>query len=154
MENPNEVNKRTLTLKRTFNAPIKIVWEAWIQPEHIAQWWGPKGMDLKVIQHEFRPGGKWKYVMPMSDGNEFISEGVYSEIIEMKKIVTSANFIPMTEGVILQILFEENGDKTNFTFSVIHPTEEYSKQQEKMGFYNGWGSAFDRLETFVSSISQ
>ena len=154
MENLNEVSKRTLTLKRTFNVPIKIVWEAWIQPEHIAQWWGPKGMDLKVIQHEFRPGGKWKYVMPMPDGNEFISEGVYSEIIEMKKIVTSANFIPMTEGVILHILFEENGDKTNFTFSVIHPTEEYCKQQEKMGFYNGWGSAFDRLETFVSSISQ
>ena len=154
MENPNEFNKRTLTLKRTFNAPIKIVWEAWIQPEHIAQWWGPKGMNVKVIQHEFRPGGKWKYVMPMPDGNEFISEGVYSEIIEMKKIVTSANFIPMTEGVILQILFEENGDKTNFTFSVIHPTEEYCKQQGKMGFYNGWGSAFDRLETFVSSISQ
>ena len=42
MENPNEFNKRTLTLKRTFNAPIKIVWEAWIQPEHIAQWWGQK----------------------------------------------------------------------------------------------------------------
>ena len=154
MENPNEFNKRTLTLKRTFNAPIKIVWEAWIQPEHIAQWWGPKRMNVKVLQHEFRPGGKWKYVMPMPDGNEFISEGVYSEIIEMKKIVTSANFIPMTEGVILQILFEENGDKTNFTFSVIHPTEEYCKQQGKMGFYNGWGSAFDRLETFVSSISQ
>jgi uncharacterized protein YndB with AHSA1/START domain len=152
MEDPNEISKRVLTLKRTFNADIKIVWEAWIQPEHIAQWWGPKGMHVNVIQHEFKPGGKWKYVMLMPDGNEFISEGVYSEIIELKKIVTSANFIPMTEGVILQILFEENDDKTNFTFSVIHPTEEYCKQQEKMGFYNGWGSTFNRLETFVSTL--
>jgi uncharacterized protein YndB with AHSA1/START domain len=152
MEDPNEISKRVLTLKRTFNADIKIVWEAWIQPEHIAQWWGPKGRHVNVIQHEFKPGGKWKYVMLMPDGNEFISEGVYSEIIELKKIVTSANFIPMTEGVILQILFEENDDKTNFTFSVIHPTEEYCKQQEKMGFYNGWGSTFNRLETFVSTL--
>lgn len=89
--------------------------------------------------------------MPMPDGNEFVSEGIYSEIIEPEKIVTSANFRPMTEGVILQALFEEAGDTTIFTFSVIHETEEYCRQQEKMGFYNGWGSAFDRLEQLVST---
>ena len=152
MENPNEVSKRMLTLKRTFSVPRKLVWEAWTKPEHIVQWWGPKGMQIKVIEHEFKVGGKWKFTMPMPDGNEFISDGVYSEIVEPEKIVTSANFKPMTEGVILQVLFEENGDKTDFTFSVIHPTEEYCKQQEKMGFYNGWGSAFDRLENFVKAL--
>jgi len=152
MENPNEVSKRMLTLKRTFSVPRKLVWEAWTKPEHIVQWWGPKGMQIKVIEHEFKVGGKWKFTMPMPDGNEFVSDGVYSEIVEPEKIVTSANFKPMTEGVILQVLFEENGDKTDFTFSVIHPTEEYCKQQEKMGFYNGWGSAFDRLENFVKAL--
>ena len=141
-----------LTLKRTFNLPRKLVWEAWTKPEHIVQWWGPKGMQINVIEHEFKVGGKWKYIMPMPDGSEFISDGVYSEIVEPEKIVTSANFKPMTEGVILHVLFEENGDKTDFTFSVIHPTEEYCKQQEKMGFYNGWGSAFGRLENFVTSL--
>jgi hypothetical protein len=49
---------------------------------------------------------------------------------------------------------EENGDKTNFTFSVIYPTEEYGRQQEQMGFYNGWGSAFDRLERLVSTAER
>ena len=154
MENPNEVSKRMLTIRRTFNVPRKIVWEAWTKPEHIVQWWGPKGMQIKVIEHDFKVGGKWKYTMPMPDGNEFISDGVYSEIVEPEKIVTSANFKPMTEGVIILVLFEENGDKTDFTFSVIHPTEEYCKQQEKMGFYNGWGSAFDRLENFVIALAK
>ena len=56
---------------------------------------------------------------------------------------------PMTEGVEIQALFEENGDKTNFTFNCVHPTEEYCKQQEKMGFYNGWGSVFDRLNEYL-----
>jgi|SRR5690606_25237131 len=150
--NQNEPNNRTLTLKRTFNAPLKLVWETWTQPEHLAQWWGPKGMGLKVVVHNFKVGGKWKYTMLMPDGNEFISEGTYSEIIEFKKIVTSADFKPMTEGVILQALFEENGKKTDFIFNVIHPTVEYCKQQEKMGFYNGWGSAFERLENFVDTL--
>jgi uncharacterized protein YndB with AHSA1/START domain len=88
--------------------------------------------------------------MPMPDGTEFVTDGTYSEIIEFRKIVTSANFKPMTEGVIMQALFEQQDEKTIFTFSIIHPTEEYCRQQEKMGFYNGWGSAFDRLESFVN----
>lgn len=150
MENLNEISKRMLTIKRTFNAPRKLVWDAWTKSEHIVEWWAPKGMQLKVVYHEFKVGGKWKYTMPMPDGSEFISEGEYSEIVVPEKIATSANFKPMTEGVVLHVLFEENGDKTNFTFSVIHPTEEYCRQQEKMGFYNGWGSAFDRLDKILS----
>ena len=111
-------------------------------------------MKLKVIEHSFKVGGKWKYTMPMPDGKEFVSEGEYLEIVKHKRIVTTANFKPMTEGVVLHALFEESGDTTNFTFSVVHPTEEYCKQQEKMGFYNGWGSAFDRLETMVSTANK
>ena len=152
MSKTNEANNRTLTLERTFNAPIKLVWEAWTQPEHIAQWWGPKGMNTKVIEHDFRVGGKWKYTMEMPDGNEFISDGVYSVIDEFEKIFSSANFKPMTEGVEIQALFEEDGDKTNFTFNVVHATEEYCKQQEKMGIMNGWGSVFDRLDSHIGEL--
>ncbi len=154
MNKMNELSQRTLVIKKTFNAPIKLVWEAWTQPEHIVQWWAPKGMTIKVIEHDFKIGGKWKYVMPMPDGNEFISDGEYLEIGDFQKIFTTANFKPMTEGVEIHVLFEENGDKTNFTFSVIHPTEEYCKEQEKMGFYNGWGSAFDRLEILVTTLNK
>lgn len=148
----NEMNNRTLTLKRTFDAPLKLVWEAWTRPEHIALWWGPKGMDVKVIEHDFKVGGKWKYSMTMPDGKEFITEGIYSVIVALKKIYSSADFKPMTEGVEIQALFEENGDKTNFTFNVVHETEEYCKQQEEMGFYNGWGSVFDGLETHLNTL--
>jgi uncharacterized protein YndB with AHSA1/START domain len=150
----NDAKNRTLTIKKVFNAPIKLVWEAWIKPDHIIQWWAPKGMKVTVITHDFKVGGKWKFLMPMPDGNEFISEGQYLEIVEFNKIITTADFKPMTEGVELQVFFEANGDKTNFTFSVVHPTEEYCKQQEKMGFYNGWSSAFDRLETLLSSLAK
>jgi uncharacterized protein YndB with AHSA1/START domain len=146
MENLNEISKRILTIKKTLNAPRKMVWDAWTNSDHIVRWWAPAGMAITVVKHEFKVGGEWKYIMPMPDGSEFISEGVYSEIVPFEKIVTSADFKPMTEGVVLHVLFEEAGDKTNFTFSVVHSTEEYCTQQEKMGFYNGWGSAFDRME--------
>lgn len=48
---------------------------------------------------------------------------------------------PMTEGVELRVAFEENGDQTNLTFSVVHATEDYCRQQEQKGFY----TAGDRL---------
>lgn len=147
----NELAKRTLTLKKTFDTPIELVWEAWTQPEHIARWWGPNGMPIQIVEHNFKVGGKWKYVMTMPNGSDFISNGVYSEIVRFEKIITSANFIPMTEGVEIRALFEKNGKKTNFTFSVVHPTEEYCRQQEKMGFYNGWGSALDRLNGYLQT---
>ena len=154
MSKTNEVNNRTLSIKKTFNAPINLVWDAWTQPEHIAQWWGPKGMRVEVAEHNFNVGGRWKYTMKMSDGNKFITEGVYSEIVELVKIISSADFKPMTEGVEIQALFEADGDVTNFTFNVVHPTEEYCKQQESMGFMNGWGSVFDGLERHLEVISE
>lgn len=150
----SELNDRTLTLKRTLSAPIKLVWEAWTQPEHIAKWWGPKGMIVKVEEHNFSVGGKWKYTMEMPDGNIFVTEGAYTEIVELEKIFSSADFKPMTEGVEIQALFEADGDKTYFTFNVVHPTAEYCKQQEEMGFMNGWGSVFTNLEAHLIAINK
>lgn len=145
-----DLENRTLSLTRTFNARIETVWEAWTKPEHLAKWWG-RGMPVTIAEHDFREGGAWKYTMPMPDGSEFVSEGVYSEIVEMEKIVSSANFRPMTEGVTIEAHFEADGNKTNFTFKVIHATEDYARAQEKMGFFNGWGSVFEVLDSFLMS---
>ena len=152
MNHTDDAKNRTLTIKKVFNAPVKLVWDAWTNAKHVVQWWAPKGMKIEVLEHDFKVGGKWKYSMPMPDGSLFISEGSYLEIVPYKKIITTADFKPMTEGVELHVTFEEDGDKTNFSFSVVHASEEYRRQQEKMGFYNGWGAAFNRLEALVDSL--
>ena len=152
MSKANDLANRTLELARTFDAPLELVWEAWTQPEHLARWWGPPGMVVEVAKHDFRVGGEWRYVMPMPNGDQFISAGVYAEIVPLAKIVTSADFRPMTEGVELHMLFKGDGEKTHFTFLCIHETEEYCRQQERMGFYNGWGSAFDRLDSHIKAL--
>jgi len=147
------MNNRTVTIERVFDFPIELVWEAWTNPEHIANWWSPKGVKTKIIEHEFSVGGKWKYLMPMPNGSEFTAEGVYKEIVELEKIVSLANFKPMTEGVEIQAIFEDLGGKTGFTFHVVHPTEEYKIQQEKMGILNGWGSVFTRLDELLPDLA-
>lgn len=145
-----DLSNRTLTIERTFKAPRKLVWDAWTQPEHLANWWG-RGAPVNIVEHNFKEDGKWKFTMQMPDGSEFISEGIYSEIVEHEKIVTSAEFRPMTEGVILTVLLKDDGDDTHMTFSVLHPTQEYAQQQEKMGFFNGWGSVFEVMASYLTS---
>ena len=153
MSEVNDIEKRTLTIERTLEAPRKLVWDAWTQPEHIANWWGPPGMKTDIKKHDFTEGGDWEFVMEMPDGKEFVSFGTYSKIEVMELIETSANFIPMTEGVTIVARFMEAGNQTEFVFKVIHPTEAYCKQQEEMGFYNGWGSVFEGLNKYVSELA-
>jgi len=69
--------------------------------------------------------------MPMPMAVEFISEGEYLEIVAFKKIATTANFKPMTEGVELQVQFEEDGDKPILLLAWYIQQKKYCKQQRK-----------------------
>ena len=152
MTSENDFFKRTVKIEKTLNAPIELVWEAWTNPTHIVKWWNPRGSDTTIEKHEFQVGGEWKYTMLMPNGRPFIAEGVYTDIVHLQRICSKADFKPMTEGVEIQSLFEAISNKTAFTFYVIHPTEEYKIQQEKMGIQNGWGSVFSRLEEFLNEM--
>ncbi len=146
------MENRTVTIERTFDAPVELVWSAWTEATHIAEWWSPKGITTEIVEHNFVVGGKWKFLMPMPDGSTFTAEGEYLEIVEHERIISKADFKPMTEGVEIQSFFEAQGDQTKFLFKVVHPTEEYKIQQEKMGILNGWGSVFTRLEELLSQL--
>jgi uncharacterized protein YndB with AHSA1/START domain len=145
-----DVDKRTLSINRTLNAPIDVVWEAWTNPQHIAQWWA-RGMKVDILEHEFKVGGNWKFGMKMPNGQDFFSEGTYLLIEEKSKIHSTADFKPMTENVEIRAEFEAAGHQTSFNFSVIHVSEEYKNQQEQMGFMKGWGGVFDKLAEFVQN---
>ncbi len=146
-------SKKTLTFKRIFKAPIELVWKAYTEPEYVMKWWSPQGMETTIVHYNFKVGGAWHYNMKMPNGMEFIAEGKFKEIIEKNKIHTEANFKPKTEGIELEILFETEGDTTQFTLNVIHPNEAYKIQQEKMGVANGWESALERLTELIWNLS-
>lgn len=153
MMNEENFLKRTVKMERTLNASIDLVWEAWTNPEHIVKWWNPRGSETKIEKHEFRVGGSWRYTMMMPNGRPFVAEGIYTEIIHHERICSQADFKPMTEGVEIRSLFKALGDKTEFIFYVIHPTEAYKIEQENMGIQNGWGSVFDRLDDFLLTLN-
>ena len=53
-EKPNEIR-----LTRVYDAPVKAVWDAWTDPQQVAQWWGPRGFTITTHSKDLRPGGHW-----------------------------------------------------------------------------------------------
>ncbi|HYT14944.1 MAG TPA: SRPBCC domain-containing protein, partial [Burkholderiales bacterium] len=56
-------NERTVVITRVFDAPRELVWRAWTDPRHMAQWWGPQGFTNPVCEMDVRPGGALRIVM-------------------------------------------------------------------------------------------
>lgn len=84
-----EINtsERSLTIQRTFDAPRERVWEAWTEPELVAEWWGPDGFTNTIHEMDVRPGGVWRFVMHGSDGVDYQNEIVYDEVVEPERLV-------------------------------------------------------------------
>src|SRR3569623_1251109 len=79
---PNE-----LYLTRTYDAPVKMVWEAWADPEQVAQWWGPRGFTLNTHSKDMRTGGNWDYTMHGPDGTDFHNKTKYREVVPYSRMV-------------------------------------------------------------------
>ena len=80
---------REIVIERIFDAPRELVWEAWTNPEHVAQWWGPDGFTTTIEKMEFRVGGVWKLVMHGPDGTDYPNSSMFREIVEPERIVFS-----------------------------------------------------------------
>ena len=69
-----------LVTTRVMNAPPSLVFEAWTKPEHLAQWWGPKGFTNTFHEFDLRPGGIWEFVMHGPNGVDYPNKNEFVEI--------------------------------------------------------------------------
>ncbi|MEI9810777.1 MAG: SRPBCC domain-containing protein [Bacteroidota bacterium] len=69
------------------HAPVELVWEVWTNPEHIANWWGPKGFTNTIHIMDVAEGGEWRLTMHGPDGKNYPNKSIFLEIVQDKKIV-------------------------------------------------------------------
>jgi uncharacterized protein YndB with AHSA1/START domain len=122
MENDqNSREGRELIISRTLNAPVELVWEAWTNPEHIANWWGPDGFTNTITTMDMTVGGEWILVMHGPDGTDYKNKNVFREIIPLKRIVyehvSSPNFTATIE-------FEDLGEQTLINWQMLFESKE------------------------------
>lgn len=153
---------REIVITRLFNAPRDLVWQAWTDPAHIAQWWGPEGFTTRVDEMDLRPGGQSRYVMVGPDGTEYPVQGVFREVVPPERIVTTDEFgegyeeitdIDLPQGMVMTILFEDLGNQTRLTLHILHPTAEERRKHEEMGVVAGWNSTLDCLAEHLTGVT-
>lgn len=97
-------------ITRIFNAPRKLVWEAWTDPRNLEQWWGPKGFKIRVSKFDLKPGGIFHYCMQATDGSAMWGKFVYREISDPGRLVFVNSFSD-EEGNIIRPPFDQNWPK-------------------------------------------
>lgn len=149
-----------LVIKRVFDAPREVVWEAWTDPERCKLWWGPEGFTSPACRIDLRVGGKYLACMRSPEGQDYWSTGVYLDIVPMERLVCTDNFadekgnvVPASHygmqgewppDVTVTVTFEADGGKTIMTLR--HdgiPAGTISDCEA------GWIGSFDKLERIL-----
>jgi uncharacterized protein YndB with AHSA1/START domain len=145
---------REIRMTRVFDAPRRLVFEAWTNPKHLPQWMlGPEGWTMPVCEIDLRPGGAWHFVWRRSDGTEMEMRGVYREITPPERLVNTESWgSGWPETINTLILSEENG-KTTASQTVLYPSKEARDAALKTGMKDGVSVSFDRLAEYLRTLA-
>jgi uncharacterized protein YndB with AHSA1/START domain len=113
---------REIVVTRTFNAPARIVFEAWTRPELFKQWWVPKsmGMLLRSCEMDVRVGGRYRLEFE-PDAMAFF--GTYLEVTPPSRLVWT-NEESGDAGSVTTVTFEENDGRTLLVLHELYPSKE------------------------------
>jgi uncharacterized protein YndB with AHSA1/START domain len=112
---------RELVVTRTFDAPARLVFEAWSRPELFKKWWVPKsmGMTLRSCEMDVRTGGTYR--LSFGEGMDFF--GRYIEVTPPSRIVWT-NEEGGENGSVTTVTIEDQGGQTLLVMSELYPSKE------------------------------
>jgi uncharacterized protein YndB with AHSA1/START domain len=109
---------RSIIGMREYDAPRALMFAAFSDPKHLAQWWGPNGFTTTTSSFEFRPGGVWRFVMHGPDGRDYQNRITFDEIVPPERIVYRHGGGADVEPVQFRqtVTFEDLGGRTRMTW--------------------------------------
>ena len=142
---------REIVLTRVFDAPRRLVWDAFTKPELLKRWFGPRGWSLVVCEVELKVGGGFRFVLRGPDGRDMGMRGVYREIVPPDRSVHMESFDDFPgESEVTTVLVEQGG-KTTFTATVLYPSQEVRDAVIKSGMEHGAAECYDKLAELLAS---
>ncbi len=141
-------------MTRVFDAPRRLVWEAWTNPEHVPHWMlGPEGWTMPVCEIDLRPGGKWHFVWRRTDGTEMEMHGVYKEITPPEQLVYTEAWGGDWPEVLNTLVLVEKDGKTTMTCTILSPSKEARDRGLETGMEDGADISFDRLDAYLKTMA-
>lgn len=114
-----------VVVTRTFDAPARLVFQAWSRPELFKRWWVPRsmGMTLRSCEMDVRTGGSYRLVFGDDPANTTAFFGRYLEVVPDKRIVWT-NEENGDAGSVTTVTFEERDGTTLLVLSERYPSKE------------------------------
>jgi uncharacterized protein YndB with AHSA1/START domain len=157
-ENKTSVTKpsgRELVFTRVFDAPRELVYEAWTEPAHLEQWWGPYGFRTESLSKETRVGGEWRLIMHAPDGREFRNRVVYSDVVPPERLVYRHMGDDGKVNLEVTTTFEEAGEGTRVRMRQLFGSEkELEELVQKYGVDKGGVQTLERLSEHLGTVPQ
>jgi uncharacterized protein YndB with AHSA1/START domain len=146
-------SERELVVTRTFNAPARLVFEAWTRPELFKRWWVPKsmGMSLLSCEQDVRVGGRYRLVFSHPAApNPMAFFGQYLEVTPHSRLVWT-NEEGGDSGQITTVTFEETGGKTLLVMHELYPSKE-ALDAAGTGAADAMGETFAQLDELLVTL--
>jgi uncharacterized protein YndB with AHSA1/START domain len=148
---------RMIVIRRAFNGPARLVFDAWTRAEHVQRWWAPKsrGVSIVAAEADVRPGGPYRYLFRLANGHQFAFSGKYTEVTPPTRLVYTQIFEPMREAgeVVITVSFDERGGKTHLVAHELYPSKETRDAALASGMEPGMRETMDQLDELVASLS-
>jgi uncharacterized protein YndB with AHSA1/START domain len=157
MKNPTTVERtseRELVVTRTFNAPARILFEAWTKPELLRRWWVPKSVDMSLLSCEMdvRVGGTYRLVFSHPASPEPVAFfGRYNEVIPDSRLVWT-NDEAGEDGAITTVTFAERGAETVVVVHDLYPSKEALDAAIASGSTGGFSETFEQLDELLVTL--
>ncbi len=161
---------REFSITRVFDAPRALVWECFTDPEHMKQWWGPKGSTITASNMDLRVGGTYHGAMRDAEGRVMWAKFVYRQIVAPELLVWEHSFSNEARSVtrhplnstwplklLTTVTFEDmSGGKTKLTLRW-SPLDASERERETFdaardSMRGGWGGTFDQLATYLDGM--
>jgi uncharacterized protein YndB with AHSA1/START domain len=144
---------REIIVSRTIEGPRRLVFEAFTEVKHLAQWWGPTGFTTTTRAYEFRPGGVWDFVMhgPYGDSQNWIE---WREIVAPEHIdYLHGERAGDPRAFVSIVTLVERGTATEVTMRAVFKTKEQCDEvTERYGAVEGGEQHIGRLATYVVTL--
>ena len=135
---------------RIFDTGINKLFRAWSDPNHLKNWWGPKGFTNTFNEFDFRVGGRWRFIMHAPDKGNFNNECEFIKIDEPYLIAWKRYSKPLFQ--VVASFGEMSSDKTKLVFKMLFDTAEECRKIKAFAVDKNEEN-FDRLEIELTKMT-
>ncbi|MEU7756884.1 SRPBCC domain-containing protein [Micromonospora sp. NPDC049171] len=134
-------------MSRLFEAPARLVFAAFTQPELLVRWYGARGWSLVECDVDLRVGGRWRFVSQGPEGARMVQAGVYRHIEPARWLVCTELFEDQSYPgeTLVSHEFTELAGRTTVTTTLRYATAQGRDTVLRYPMTRGVGQSFTRL---------